>query len=109
MNNHYHLLVETPDANLSIGMRQLNGTYTQYFNRANNSVGHLFQGRFKSILVEKQSYLLELCRYVVLQSGKSRFEQRTKRLEVEQLQRCRLWKERTGFSHTRLVITPIIQ
>jgi len=65
MNNHYHLLIETPDANLSKGMRQLNGVYTQYFNRANDSVGHLFQGRFKSILVEKESYLLELCRYIV--------------------------------------------
>ncbi len=65
MNNHYHLLIETPDANLSKGMRQLNGIYTQYFNRVHDSVGHLFQGRFKSILVEKESYLLELCRYIV--------------------------------------------
>ena len=65
MNNHYHLLIETPDANLSIGMRQLNGVYTQYFNRSNDSVGHLFQGRFKSILVEKEPYLLELSRYIV--------------------------------------------
>ena len=65
MNNHYHLLIETPDANLSIGMRQLNGVYTQYFNRSNGSVGHLFQGRFKSILVEKGPYLLELSRYIV--------------------------------------------
>ena len=65
MNNHYHLLIETRDANLSVGMRQLNGVYTQYFNRSNDSVGHLFQGRFKSILVEKESYLLELSRYIV--------------------------------------------
>jgi len=65
MNNHYHLLIETPEANLSEGMRQLNGVYTQHFNRSNESVGHLFQGRFKSILVEKESYLLELCRYIV--------------------------------------------
>src|SRR5687767_12534372 len=53
-------------ANLSIGMRQLNGIYTQSFNRRHNRVGHLFQGRFKAILVEKESHLLELCRYVVL-------------------------------------------
>jgi putative transposase len=66
MANHYHLLVETPKANLSIGMRQLNGIYTQSFNRAHKRVGHLFQGRFKAILVEKESYLLELCRYIVL-------------------------------------------
>ena len=66
MANHYHLLVETPKANLSIGMRQLNGVYTQSFNRRHKQVGHLFQGRFKAILVEKESYLLELCRYIVL-------------------------------------------
>jgi len=66
MTNHYHLLIETPDANLSQGMRQLNGVYTQYVNRTHRRVGHLFQGRFKGILVEKESYLLELARYVVL-------------------------------------------
>jgi putative transposase len=66
MANHYHLLVETPKGNLSLGMRQLNGMYTQSFNRRHNRVGHLFQGRFKAILVEKECYLLELCRYIVL-------------------------------------------
>ena len=66
MDNHYHLLIETPDANLSAGMRQLNGVYTQRFNRRHGRVGHVFQGRFKAILVERDSYLLELCRYVVL-------------------------------------------
>ena len=66
MTNHYHLLVETPDANLSAGMRQLNGVFTQYVNRTHTRVGHLFQGRFKAILVERDSYLLELARYVVL-------------------------------------------
>jgi len=45
MSNHYHLLIETPDANLSKGMRQLNGVYTQSFNRAHSRVGHVFQGR----------------------------------------------------------------
>ncbi|MBQ0798870.1 MAG: transposase [Porticoccaceae bacterium] len=63
---HYHLLIETPDSNLSKGMRQLNGMYTQAFNRMNNRVGHVFQGRYKAILVEKDSYLLELSRYIVL-------------------------------------------
>ena len=66
MDNHYHLLIETPDGNLSRGMRQLNGVYTQTYNRRHRKVGHVFQGRFKAILVEKESYLLELCRYVVL-------------------------------------------
>src|SRR4030042_5793823 len=66
MGNHYHLLIETPDGNLSKGMRELNGIYTQHFNRRHGRVGHVFQGRFKAILVEKDSYLLELCRYIVL-------------------------------------------
>jgi putative transposase len=66
MGNHYHLLIETLDGNLSTGMRQLNGVYTQRFNRQHNRVGHVMQGRFKAILVDKESYLAELCRYIVL-------------------------------------------
>lgn len=66
MTNHYHLLVETPEANLSAGMRQLNGEYTQAFNRRHGRVGHAFQGRFQAVLVEKERHLLELCRYVAL-------------------------------------------
>jgi len=66
MSNHYHLLLETVDGNLSGGMRQLNGLYTQRFNQRHGLVGHLFQGRYKAILVQKESYLLELSRYVVL-------------------------------------------
>ena len=66
MDNHYHLLIETNTPTLSKGMKYLNGTYTQYFNRQHHRVGHVFQGRFKAILVEKDSYLLELARYIVL-------------------------------------------
>jgi hypothetical protein len=66
MDNHYHLLIQTPDGNLSKGMRQLNGVYTQISNRRHRRVGHLFQGRFKAILVDGDAYLLELARYVVL-------------------------------------------
>ena len=58
--------METPDPNLSLGMRQLNGVYTQRFNRRHKRVGHVFQGRFTAILVDRNSYLLELARYVVL-------------------------------------------
>src|SRR4030066_2389308 len=47
MDNHYHLLIETPDGNLSLGMRQLNGVYTQAFNKRRTRTGHLFQGRYK--------------------------------------------------------------
>ena len=66
MSNHYHLLVETPEANLSKGMRQLNGVYTQRINKVHGRVGHVFQGRYKAILVQKDAYLLELARYIVL-------------------------------------------
>lgn len=66
MDNHYHLMIQTPDGNLSKGMRQLNGVYTQASNRRHRRVGHLFQGRFKAILVDSDAYLLELTRYVVL-------------------------------------------
>lgn len=71
MGNHYHLLVQTPDANLSKGMRQLNGVYTQAYNRRHKKTGHLFQGRYKSILVDEESYLLELSRYIVLNPVKA--------------------------------------
>lgn len=66
MNNHYHIVIETPDGNLSRGMRQLNGVYTQIFNKRHHRVGHTFQGRYKAILIQRESHLLEVCRYVVL-------------------------------------------
>lgn len=66
MNNHYHLLMETPQANLSRAIRDLNGHYTIYFNRKYKRIGHLFQGRYKAILVDKENYLLELSRYIHL-------------------------------------------
>lgn len=66
MNNHFHFLLETPLANLSQFMRRFNITYASYFNRIHKRVGHLFQGRYKSILVDKESYLSELSRYIHL-------------------------------------------
>ncbi len=72
MDNHYHLLLETLEPNLVQGMRRLNGVYTQAFNRRHNRVGHVLQGRYKSILVDKDSYLQELCRYVVLNPVRAR-------------------------------------
>ena len=76
MTNHYHLVVETPDGNLSKGMRQLNGVYGQMWNRLHDRVGHVFQGRFKCIVVQKESYLLELSRYVVLNPVRAGIVQR---------------------------------
>ncbi len=66
MDNHYHLQVETIYADLSMGMRHINGVFTQQLNRTHHRVGHLFQGRFKSILVDRDAYLLKLCRYIAL-------------------------------------------
>ena len=66
MGNHYHLVVRTGQANLSRLMRHINGEYTQAFNRRHVLCGHLFQGRFKAILVDSESYFMELCRYVEL-------------------------------------------
>ena len=66
MSNHYHLILETPEGNLSRIMHYLNGSYTTYINAKRKRRGHLFQGRFKSIVVDKDSYLLELSRYLHL-------------------------------------------
>ncbi|MET0216715.1 MAG: transposase [Burkholderiales bacterium] len=64
MGNHYHLVLHTRQPNLSRLMRHINGVYTQAFNRRHGLAGHLFQGRFKAILVDRDAYLLALCRYV---------------------------------------------
>ncbi len=66
MSNHYHLLFETPDGNLSSFMRQVNGIYTQKYNKKYQKKGHLFQGRYKAMLIQKEGYLIEVLRYVVL-------------------------------------------
>lgn len=66
MNNHYHLVAETLEPTLAAGMRDLNGRYALEFNRRHGRVGHLFQGRYGAFLVQRERYLLELSRYVVL-------------------------------------------
>jgi REP element-mobilizing transposase RayT len=76
MPNHYHLVLHTRKANLSALMRQVNGVYTQAFNRSNKKVGHVFQGRFKAILVDRDAYLLEVCRYVDLNPVRARLAKR---------------------------------
>ncbi len=72
MPNHFHLIVKTPKANLSEFMRHFNISYTAAFNRRHKRVGHLYQGRYKAILVEEDSYLLELSRYVHVNPVRSR-------------------------------------
>jgi len=66
MDNHYHMMIETPKANLIQAMHYINGKYTLYYNWKHKRAGHLFQGRYKAILVEKNEYLLELSRYIHL-------------------------------------------
>ena len=72
MDNHYHLLIEIAKPDISEGMSWLNGVYTQKINRSRKRVGHLFQGRFKSVLVQKESHLLEVARYIVLNPVRAR-------------------------------------
>ena len=72
MSNHFHLLVQTPQANLSEFMRHFLVTYTVRFNRRNARTGHIFQGRFKSLLVEADEYLLPLSRYIHLNPIRTR-------------------------------------
>ena len=72
MGNHYHFVLHTRRANLSRLMRHLNGVYMQAYNCRHRKVGHLFQGRFKAILVDRDAYLLEVCRYVELNPVRTR-------------------------------------
>lgn len=76
MSNHYHLLLETPRGNLSQIMRHINGAYTTYFNLRLKRVGHLFQGRYKAILVEVDEYALELSRYIHLNPVRAKMVRR---------------------------------
>lgn len=66
MGNHYHLLLETPDGNLTEAMRDLNGIYTQWSNYRHDTTGHLLQGRYNAFVIEKETYFLAVARYIVL-------------------------------------------
>lgn len=76
MSNHYHLLVRTPEPNLARGMRDLNGIYAQAFNRRHGRVGHLFQGRYKAILVEQEEHLLATIAYIARNPVRARMCER---------------------------------
>jgi len=76
MDNHYHLILETPKGNLLKVMHGLNGGYTGYFNRKYGRNGHLFQGRYKGIIIDKDSYLIPLSRYVHLNPVRARIAER---------------------------------
>lgn len=81
MRNHIHLVVQLTTETLSRGMHWLNGTYTQDFNRRHDRVGHLFQGRFKGLLVDRDSYSLEVLRYVVLNPVRARIVSKPEEFE----------------------------
>lgn len=72
MGNHYHLVLTTLDGGLGEGMRYLNARYSQYFNRRHGLVGHVFQGRYKAVICQRESYLMALVRYVVLNPVRAR-------------------------------------
>ena len=96
MSNHDHLFVETPEANLGPGMQFLNGSYTSYFNRRHRRVGHLFQGRFRSHLVDEEGYFLEVSRYIPSEPGSRRLGRTARGLVLEQLSRLSSQAECVG-------------
>lgn len=97
MSNHFHLIVETPKANLSEFMRQFNISYTSYYNRRHGRIGHLYQGRFKAIVVDKDSYLLELSRYVHLNPIRIKAKgQRSEAERIGEVSRYR-WSSLSGY------------
>ena len=76
MKNHFHLVIQTPEPNLSRGMQWMNGTYAGWFNHRHNRHGHLFQGRFHAFLIEKEAYFAEVLRYVVLNPVRAKIVER---------------------------------
>jgi REP element-mobilizing transposase RayT len=97
MSNHFHMIVETPKGNLSEFMRHFNISYTAAYNRRHNRVGHLYQGRFKAILIDADSYLLELSRYVHLNPVRlASYKRRNGRETSKDLERYR-WSSLGGY------------
>lgn len=101
MENHFHLLLQTPLGNLGEFMRRFNISYTGYYNRRNQRVGHLYQGRYQSILVDKESYLSLLSRYIHLNPVRTQgMEAKTAKEKVRYL-RDYIWSSLPGYLHTR--------
>lgn len=101
MSNHYHLLIETPKGNISDYMRHLNMRYTSHYNRRHKKVGHLFQGRFKAILVDRDTYLTMLSRYIHLNPVKIRGMKRKPYKEKIQYLRKYKWSSLPGYVSKR--------
>ncbi len=101
MSNHFHLLVETPKGNLAEFMRKFNITYTGYFNRRHNRSGHLYQGRYKSILVDKNAYLSVLSRYIHLNPVRIKSMEKTPDNEKARYLMQYPWSSLPGFVNRR--------
>ena len=97
IENHFHLLLETPLANLGEFMRRFNITYTSYYNRKHKRVGHLYQGRYKSILVDKESYLVPLSRYIHLNPVKTKEMEGASLVEKERYLSRHKWSSLLGY------------
>jgi REP element-mobilizing transposase RayT len=101
MSNHYHLLIETPRANVSRFMQRLNTAYGMYFRNKHQSPGHVFQGRFGAKLVAGDDYLLGLTRYIHLNPVKTRhIQKRPKEEQIESLN-CYTWSSYPGYVNTK--------
>jgi REP element-mobilizing transposase RayT len=101
MNNHFHLMLETPKGNLSEFMRHFNISYTAAFNRRHHRVGHLYQGRYKAIVIDKDRYLLELSRYVHVNPVRVRsYRAENIREQIRYLQRYP-WSSLSGYLHSQ--------
>lgn len=101
MSNHFHLLIETPKGNLGEFMRHFNITYTGYFNRRHDRSGHLYQGRYKSILVDKDTYLSVLSRYIHLNPVKLKSMEKTPNAEKYRYLMQYRWSSLPGFIQRR--------
>lgn len=97
MDNHFHLLLATPKGNLSEFMRHFNISYTAAFNRRHRRVGHLYQGRYKAILVDQDNYLLELSRYVHLNPIRIKSRQRGSAAERTRYLERYVWSSLPGY------------
>lgn len=103
LDNHYHLVLETPEANLSAALQWLNGGYSSWFNRRHRRHGHALEGRFKAIVVDPRRWGLELSRYVhlnpvrVKRYGLDKLSQRRRRVGVSRARHCQEWKARVSY------------
>ena len=103
MSNHYHLILETPNSDISTIMHYINGSYTSYLNRRRKRSGHLFQGRYKAVLVDVDSYLLELSRYVHLNPVRAKMVEKPEDYAYSSY-RSYIYKKKEDIVHRDLIL-----